>query len=451
MSGAGLSQRASGPAKFAIFDDNIHRNRCYGSVFAREKRMVKRPAFRGRILAPVIKTLLLITAAYALFAVGATYWRSYNRSMDHARPVHADTSRFSLTTSSGLAPGEMEIILRGLDGAVTRVAVDKEETEAFLRQSSIALEAERISIYRSIEQDVTNLFESAFADRDLAVNAYADWFFEWKRSYIVLKDTMLSTVNRAIELGRYEGLREAVENDVRDYFLRHYRQQVLKPDYRDPVIARGMELIARNAHERYLHALTIIDVNMSTFVREKGRSLDSTTQNGQISELSLDWDAQKWKAPTYLMEDRAFAGITGLGAAGAGGIVGSALLRSIIDRALARATASLTTRFAGQAASQALLTGEGAAAGTVVAPGAGTVVGAAIGIFAGFGIDYAASKADEAINRETFVEANQAALDATIAAWRSTLTSSLQGAANNWFNDAKTALVMSQMRQKQRF
>ena len=63
--------------------------------------------------------------------------------------------------------------------------------------------------------------------------AYADWFFEWKRSYVVLKESLTSAVTRFFEVGKYKSLTEAVEADVKDYFLKNYKEQVLKPELRD--------------------------------------------------------------------------------------------------------------------------------------------------------------------------------------------------------------------------
>ena len=37
----------------------------------------------------------------------------------------------------------------------------------------------------------TAAFALAFQDREQAISAYADWFFEWKRSYVVLKETII--------------------------------------------------------------------------------------------------------------------------------------------------------------------------------------------------------------------------------------------------------------------
>ena len=55
-----------------------------------------------------------------------------------------------------------------------------------------------------------------------------------------------------------------------------------------------------------------------------------------MTNVKLDWDAQKWKAPHYLMEDRAFDGVVGVGAAAAGGTVGALTLGRAINAIVSR-------------------------------------------------------------------------------------------------------------------
>ena len=60
-----------------------------------------------------------------------------------------------------------------------------------------------------------------FADADARVENYADWFYEWKRSYVLLKEAVLSSAHRTVSSGA-ETWREAVERDITDYFMRHF-------------------------------------------------------------------------------------------------------------------------------------------------------------------------------------------------------------------------------------
>jgi hypothetical protein len=71
------------------------------------------------------------------------------------------------------------------------------------------------------------------------------------------------------------------------------------------------------------------------------------------------------------------------------------------------------------------------------------VVGAAIGVAIGAAVDYLSNEANEAINRESFVAANEQALDATIETWKSGLEASLDTAIDKWFDDARASVVLA--------
>src|SRR5262245_14425212 len=58
--------------------------------FHREK-LIKESAF-GALLKPIGVSLALVLSAYALLSLGTTFWRSYQRHLDHTAPVHADES-----------------------------------------------------------------------------------------------------------------------------------------------------------------------------------------------------------------------------------------------------------------------------------------------------------------------------------------------------------------------
>jgi hypothetical protein len=73
----------------------------------------------------------------------------------------------------------------------------------------------------------------------------------------------------------------------------------------------------------------------------------------------------------------------------------------------------------------------------------GQVVGAAIGVMIGTVVDYLANEANEAVNRESFVAANEEALDATILAWKSGLEDSVDTAIDKWFDDARASVVLA--------
>jgi hypothetical protein len=62
---------------------------------------------------------------------------------------------------------------------------------------------------------------------------------------------------------------------------------------------------------------------------------------------------------------------------------------------------------------------------------------------AGIAVDYLGSAANEAINRDEFVAANNRALDATIETWKASLAGNLDAAVDKWFDDARSSVVLS--------
>ena len=136
-------------------------------------------------------------------------------------------------------------------------------------------------------------------------------------------------------------------------------------------------------------------------------------------------------------------GIVGVGAAAAGGTVGALTLGRAINAISARSFGQMSTRLATSLATRAGPALQGAAVGTVVEPVGGQVIGAALGVAIGIAIDYLFNEASEAINRESFVAANEEALDATIAAWQLGLDESVDDAIDRWFDDARASVVLA--------
>src|SRR5439155_21843176 len=98
----------------------------------------------------------------------------------------------------------------------------------------------------------------------------------------------------------------------------------------------------------------------------------------------------------------------------------------IIDRValplLARTTAS--------AVSSTRMVVSGAAVGSVE-PGIGTAIGA----LAGLALDWGINAFQAGLQRGDFINENSAALDATIAAWKATITPEIDRTVDVWFDD----------------
>ena len=196
----------------------------------------------------------------------------------------------------------------------------------------------------------------------------------------MLKETVSSAITRFFEAGKYESINEAIEADVKDYFLRNYKEQVLKPELRDETITKGVEQAVRHAHDSYRRVIANGDMRLQLFLAKHTDHLEDIPAATPMTGVKLDWDAQKWKAPTYLMEDRAFDGIAGIGAAAAGGTVGALALGPAINGVLAQSFGQISRSVATSLGARITLAEGGAVAGTVVQPMGGQMVGAALGV-----------------------------------------------------------------------
>jgi hypothetical protein len=410
--------------------------------FRREK-VVKQSAF-GVLLKPIGISLALVLSAYALLSLGTTFWRSYQRHVDHTAPVHADESVLDILLGTSNLPADpVDLVVKDVDGRLHKVVASKSEADKFVNDTILMLDDERARIKKAAHEDLDRTFAQAFQDREQAITNYADWFFEWKRSYVVLKESLTSAITRFFEAGKYESLTEAIEADVKDYFLRNYKEQVLKPEVRDQTISQGVEQAVRHAHDSYRRVIANGDMRLQLFLAQHTSHLEDIPAATPMTNVKLDWDAQKWKAPVYLMEDRAFDGVAGIGAAAAGGTVGALALGPALNGVLTQTFGQLSRRFVTSLGTRLAFAQQGAVAGTVVQPMGGQVIGAAIGVAIGVVADYLSNAANEAFNRDEFVTANNEALDATIATWKATLTANIDTAIDKWFDDARSSVVLS--------
>ena len=410
---------------------------------ARYKKVVTERAL-GTLLKPIGISLALALSAYALLSLGTTFWRSYQRHLDHSAGVHADNSVLDILFGiSDLPADHVDLVVKDIDGTLHKVVASKSETDQFVNDTILMLDDEGARIKQFAHDDLDRAFALAFQDREQSISNYADWFFEWKRSYVVLKESLTSAMTRFVEGGKYESLTEAIEADVKDYFLRNYKEQVLKPEIRDQTITQGVEQAVRHAHDSYRRVIANSDMRLQLFMAKHTSYLEDIPAATPMTNVKLDWNAQKWKAPVYLMEDRAFDGIAGIGAAAAGGTVGALALGPTMNGALAQSFGQLSRRFVTSLGTRLALAEQGAVAGTMVQPVAGQVVGAAVGVMIGIVADYLSNAANEAFNRDEFVAANNQALDATIGTWKSTLTANIDTAVDKWFDDARASVVLT--------
>jgi hypothetical protein len=396
------------------------------------------------LLKPIGISIAVVLSTYALVSLGTTFYRSYYRHLDQTAAVHPDKSVLDIFfPDRSLPPDAVDLIVKDVDGSLHKVVASKSEADRFVNDTILMLDDERARIKQVAHEDLGRTFALAFQDREQAINSYADWFFAWKRSYVVLKETIASAITRGMEAGKYESLNEAIEADVNDYFLRNYQEQVLKPELRDAIITKGVEQAVRHAHDSYRRVIANGDMRLQLFLAKHTDHLEDIPSSTPMTNVKLDWDAQKWKAPTYLMEDRAYDGIAGLGAAAAGGTVGALALGPAFDSVLAQSFGQISRRVATSLGTRVALAEQGAVAGTAVQPMGGQVVGAALGVVIGAAVDYLSNAANEAANRDSFVAANEQALDSTIATWKSSLEANVDTAIDKWFDDARASVVLA--------
>ena len=413
-------------------------------VERRGRETVVRPSALGMLLRPIGIAIGIVLCVYAIVSLGTTFYRSYQRHLDHTAPVHADNSVLDIFFGDkSLPPDAVDLVIKDVDGSLHKVLASRSEADKFVNETILMLDEERARIKQAAHEDIDRSFALAFQDRQAAISSYADWFFEWKRSYVVLKETISSAITRFFEAGKYESLNEAIEADVKDYFLKNYNDQVLKPELRDETITKGVEQAVRHAHDSYRRVIANGDMRLQLFLAQHTSHLEDIPSATPMTEVKLDWDAQKWKAPVYLMEDRAFDGIAGVGAAAAGGTVGALALGPAINTVIAQSFGQLSRRVATSLGTRLAFAQQGAIAGTVVQPMGGQVVGAAIGVAIGAAVDYLSNAANEAFNRDSFVAANEEALDATIATWKSGLEANIDTAVDKWFDDARASVVLA--------
>ena len=409
----------------------------------RGKTKVKKIGPVAAFVRPIGISVALLLAAYGLASLGSTFWRSYQRHLDYTAATHPDRSIFEIFIAPSLPKDAVDLVVRDVDGKMRRVVASKSDTDNFVNDTILMLDDERDRIKRAADADIDQLFANAFADKEQAVEAYADWFFEWKRSYIVLKESLTSAATRFVEAGEYESLSEAVERDLKDYFMRHYKDQVLKPDVRDEKISKGLETLVRRSHESYRRVIANGDMRLQLFLAKHTKHLADIPADKKLTNSKLDWDAQKWKAPTYLMEDRAFDGIAGIGVAAGSGTVGALVLGPVMNRVMARTFGMLSRRFVTTFGARLALAQQGAVAGTVVQPAGGQVVGAVAGLVVGIAADYFINEAQKEFNRDKFVASSQEALDATVDTWKSKLKANVNAAIDRWFDDARNGVVLA--------
>ncbi len=409
--------------------------------WSRPARIVRRGVLAS-VLAPLATAVAILAVVLGLVVIATNWWTGYSRDVVHGRAVQPDGSVAVIDTGPPLEEA-VTVLVRDDDGALRRLVVERDEADRFVNETLRRLDRERQRSVRQARAEVTALFADAFADAESALERHADWFFAWRRSYVVLEKAAVATASRLLEPGRYEPLALAVERDLAEYFMRHFEAMVLQPALREPALRQGFEDAARRAHGRWLRLVAAQDPHLQQFLAEATRHLAAPGEARRLSTLTLDWDAQRFRPPHHLTADRSFDAVLGLATIGGGAVVGAGLLAPAAERATRRILAGLARRQVTAVAARLAMAQGGAALGTVVQPAAGTAVGAVAGGLLGLAVDYTLNELDAAQHRDGFIAAHRAALDVTLADWESRLAVALEAAIDQWFADARVGLVLA--------
>ncbi|MDH3662162.1 MAG: hypothetical protein OEU92_19390 [Alphaproteobacteria bacterium] len=384
--------------------------------------------------------LALILLIVALVGIGTGHYRSWLRHLDYSQAVHEDQSTLSSGVERELGPDQIELFVRTERDQIQRLVADRQELAAFVEDQLARLKQNRLIAKEVAAKDAELVMRLSFADADARIENYADWFYEWKRSYVLLKETVLSSAHRTVSSGG-ETWREAVERDISDYFMGHFTDQVLQPERREPLVEDGVRNTLEHAHSNFLQAVSDYDLRLRLFLQQHTTHFDRPSIGDDV-EVELDWDAQRWKAPLYAAEDRSFDGALGVGlmvASTAGGRSLGRVLAPSMAQAIRQNINRMAARTSAQLAARASTTAAGASAGSAV-PVVGSAVGAAIGFAAGAALDYMGNRVDKWLHREEFIAENTQAVASIEQAWRRALEDELHRTIDVWFDDAEVLL-----------
>lgn len=373
--------------------------------------------------------LLLLVGAAGSFAANTWYF-SAARRVEHTAPVHRDGTLLVTEAKRQLPEYDTELVLKSSDGQIRRVLARRSEATAFVEDSIAYLDRERAIIAADINRDVTVLIETAFADREACIARFADWHFGWGQSWRLTMQAATAAIEQIPKAAfSAESMSEAVRHSLEGYLHRHYRDYVLKPDLRDPVIARGVETILRNTHSRYVATVATLDARLQRFLAEKTSHLDGVRATS-ITSVKLDWDAAKWAVPRYALEDEATRSLF----RGTQAVTVTALLANTVAPAIERELLVIFAA-AGARLTAAVLPNLSRMRRPANTGGRwqGWLTAAALAI----GIDWLSNILKDRWERPDFVKANREAVEATMATWRASLGKRLTDTLDIWIDDTR--------------
>ena len=327
----------------------------------------------------------------------------------------------------GLRPGEIELVLTDDEGRTVRVAAQRAAVTSFESELLFFLKRKEETATQQFRHDIRTAFDAAFADSGPTLEAYADWFFEWQRSWILMKEALLAGSAEILNVMSPAKIWEAVTARTQGYLMENYQARVLKPNERNPKIQRGLEQAFQAAHGRYRTIVAELDTRERNFIKTHTRLLEAYPADSVI--VKLDWPAQRWKIPAHYAEDRAERVYRSAAIMGAS-VAAGPLLVPILNRV----GATVMQRLAGRV----VLSRSGQIVGGVFA--AETI---GVSLLLGAAFDYAANRLDEKLSRDGFIREHRKALDETRNGWEALAAEQLGPIVAGWYRDTRQALVIS--------
>ena len=256
-----------------------------GGLAATSKRSRAEVARKGALaalLGPVgVAVALVIVGVPAIFAWNIHTASEARRALHDSTHTVGETALVETPVVRKVADGEVELVLRQVDGNLVRVIAAKDAADELINGALIALDKARRSAKDGARLQLDRLFERAFAGRKDDLDAYADWFFGWGQSWRLLYEAVVGALQETARLAFSQTqVSDAARHSVEDYLLRHYQEFVLKPALRDPMIVAGVGQTFKEANRDYLAALAELTRRSGASPR-KGRRLPRRSTRGR--------------------------------------------------------------------------------------------------------------------------------------------------------------------------
>jgi hypothetical protein len=390
---------------------------------------LSRHSARLSILRPLgTASALAVVALVLSWAVPGLIDSTQQQSL-HRAAVHPDGTAVQ-TGITATIKTPIVLVYRDIDGKVHRVVADETEANRFVNEVLIYLDSECSAIKAEVQTQIAASLERAFSDRQEAIQRFADWYFAWGQSWTFLQVAVMGGVSAA-SISNVQGIVEGSHNAVEAYFIQNYQRLVLKPELRNSEIEAGISRILANAHARYLAVLTTIEERTQAFLSKSTRHLDAIRSEDKV-RVSLDWDAQKWKARYAVGDEALNAALRGSTLITLSALV-ARQLGPTIDRALVETFLSPSRRVVAAMWPQIA----GAVAGSAVEPGVGTLAGWLLAGGSAVALDYLSNRYHEYLDRPEFEKISSEALDVTMRELSRAFNRDLFTAVDAWFDDTR--------------